>query len=232
MKRVTIPASPDHADRKKRFALEVAIVLGDEIEAKYEVVAKDFPEDLPDFWVDPDDEKKKEIHWLSNFGLLKPDGTFEARLPKGHRYQVEIPIPSSASGKAAKAAGAGAAPSGGTPSIIPVWLICLLAGIGTLLMPGDNSRLHESFTRNVALSSCPIGSLAANTDRRNHVSNFDHPHQAHGSRCLIRHLVRRDGGTARGSAGHTDRSRRSRALCRCGSRNRGVGRVSGHTHRG
>jgi hypothetical protein len=112
MKRVTIPASPDHADRKKRFALEVAIVLGDEIEAKYEVVAKDFPEDLPDFWVDPDDEKKKEIHWLSNFGLLKPDGTFEARLPKGHRYQVEIPIPSSASGKAAKAAGAGAAEQG------------------------------------------------------------------------------------------------------------------------
>ena len=102
MKRVTIPASPDHADRGKRFAQEIAVVLGDEIEARYEVVAKDFPDDLPEFWVDPEDKQKKKIQWISNFGLRKPDGTFEARLPKGHRYQVEIPL--TRSGGAAGAA--------------------------------------------------------------------------------------------------------------------------------
>ncbi len=92
MKRVIIPANPKHTDQRKHFFAEIAIVLDDDIAAKYDVVAKEFPEDLPDFWVDPADNRKKHIRWISNFGLRKPDGMFEAKLPKGQHYQVEIPL--------------------------------------------------------------------------------------------------------------------------------------------
>jgi hypothetical protein len=91
MKRTTIPARPDHADRKKRFTHEISIVLGDEIENDYEVVAKDYPDDLPDSWTDPDDQKEKKIRWISNFGLKKRDGTFDEKLPKGLKYRIELP---------------------------------------------------------------------------------------------------------------------------------------------
>jgi len=91
MKRVTIPARPDHADRKKRFTHEITIVLGDDIENAYEVVEKDFPDDLPDSWTDPDDDLEKKIKWISNFGLKKPDGKFEEKLAKGKKYQIELP---------------------------------------------------------------------------------------------------------------------------------------------
>jgi hypothetical protein len=91
MKRTTIPARPDHADRKKRFTHAVDIVLGDEIENDYEVTEKDFTVDLPDSWTDPDDHKEKKIRWISNFGLKKPDGKFEGRLPKGLKYRIELP---------------------------------------------------------------------------------------------------------------------------------------------
>ena len=91
MKRVAIPAKPDHADRKMRFKHEITIVLGDEIEEDYEVVEKEFPDDLPDSWTDPDDDQKKTISWISNFGLKKPDGKFENKLPKGKKYQIELP---------------------------------------------------------------------------------------------------------------------------------------------
>jgi len=87
MKSVKIPANP-----KKKFTHEIVVALSDDLAAQYEVVAKEFPKDLPDFWVDPEDNRKKEIHWISNFGLRKPDGTFEIKLPKGQRYQVEIPL--------------------------------------------------------------------------------------------------------------------------------------------
>jgi hypothetical protein len=92
MKKVEISARPDHADSKKRFLHDIAIVLGDDIESDYEVVGKDFPDDLPDSWTDPDDGKKKKITWISNFGLKNPDGKFEKKLPKGKKYQVELPI--------------------------------------------------------------------------------------------------------------------------------------------
>ncbi len=46
---------------------------------------------MPDTWIDPDDDKKKKINWISNFGLKKPDGKFEDKLPKGRKYKVEIP---------------------------------------------------------------------------------------------------------------------------------------------
>jgi len=91
MKRVPIPARPDHADRKKRFLHEVTIVLEDDIEDDYEVVEKDFPDDLPESWIDPDDDQEKKITWISNFGLRKPDGKFEEKLPQGRKYQVELP---------------------------------------------------------------------------------------------------------------------------------------------
>ncbi len=91
MKKVPIKARPDHANRKKRFTHDVTIILGDDIENDYEVVAKDFPDDLPDSWVDPDDDQKKKISWISNFGLKKPDGKFEDKLPKGRKYRVELP---------------------------------------------------------------------------------------------------------------------------------------------
>ena len=91
MKTVRISARPDHADRKKRFLHDIDIILGDDIESDYEVVEKDFPDDLPDSWIDPDDKKEKKITWISNFGLIKPDGKFEEKLPKGRKYQVELP---------------------------------------------------------------------------------------------------------------------------------------------
>ena len=91
MKRTTIPASPDHADIRKRFTHAIDIVLGDEIENDYDVVEKDFPDDLPDSWLDPDDKKEKKIRWISNFGLKKRDGAFEEKLPKGFKYQIEFP---------------------------------------------------------------------------------------------------------------------------------------------
>ena len=92
MKKVKISARPDHTDRKKRFLYDVDIVLGDDIEDEYEVEEKDFPDDLPDSWIDPDDEVEKMITWISNFGLKKPDGKFEEKLPKGRKYQIELPI--------------------------------------------------------------------------------------------------------------------------------------------
>lgn len=91
MKKISIKARPDHANRKKRFTHEVTIILGDDIENDYEVVDKDFPDDLPNSWVDPDDDQKKKISWISNFGLQKPDGKFEDKLPKGRKYRVELP---------------------------------------------------------------------------------------------------------------------------------------------
>lgn len=91
MKRVPIKARPSHADRKKRFTHDIAIVLGDDIEADYEVVEKDFPDGLPESWTDPDDGQEKKITWFGNFGLQKSDGKFEDKLPKGRKYQVELP---------------------------------------------------------------------------------------------------------------------------------------------
>ena len=92
MKKVRIAAKPDHVDRRKRFLHDIDIVLDDEIENDYEVVEKDFPDDLPDSWIDPDDEQKKKITWISNFGLKKPDGRFEEKLPPGKKYQIELPM--------------------------------------------------------------------------------------------------------------------------------------------
>ena len=91
MKKVPLKARPDHPNPKKRFTHDVAIVLGDDIENDYKVEDKDFPDDLPDSWTDPDDNKKKKINWISNFGLKRPDGKFEDKLPKGRKYQVEVP---------------------------------------------------------------------------------------------------------------------------------------------
>lgn len=91
MKRVTIPARPNHADRKKRFTHEVNIVLDDDIENDYDVVDKDFPDDLPESWIDPDDNQEKKINWMTNFGLKRPDGEFEDKLPKGKKYRIEFP---------------------------------------------------------------------------------------------------------------------------------------------
>jgi hypothetical protein len=91
MKRVPIKARPDHPNRRKRFTQDITVVLGDDIEADYEVVEKDFPEDLPESWTDPDDGEEKQISWFGNFGLKKPDGQFEDKLPPGKKYQVELP---------------------------------------------------------------------------------------------------------------------------------------------
>ena len=91
MKRIAIQASPDHADRRKRFTHEIAIVLGDDIEQEYDVVAKDFPENLPDSWIDPDTKQRKRISWISNFGLKQQNGTFAYQLPAGKKYQIELP---------------------------------------------------------------------------------------------------------------------------------------------
>ncbi|HBY06980.1 MAG TPA: hypothetical protein DEH22_04035, partial [Chloroflexi bacterium] len=91
MKRTTIPARPDHANKKKRFTKDITVVLGDDIENDYDVVDKDFPDGLPDFWVDPDDQKQENITWISNFGLKNKAGKFDKKLPNGKKYTVELP---------------------------------------------------------------------------------------------------------------------------------------------
>jgi hypothetical protein len=92
MKRVKISARRDHKNRKKRFTHDVTIVIEDEMDEVYEVVDKDFPDDLPDSWIDPDDEKEKKIKWITNFGLKrKADGKFEDKLAKGKKYRIEFP---------------------------------------------------------------------------------------------------------------------------------------------
>ena len=91
MKRTVIPARPDDVDKKKRFTKEIVIELGDDLENDYEVVAKDFPDGLPDSWVDPDDEKQKSISWISNFGLKNKEGKFDKKLPNGKKYKLELP---------------------------------------------------------------------------------------------------------------------------------------------
>lgn len=91
MKKIKIKARPKHANRKKRFTHDITVVLDDDIENDYEVVDKDFPDDLPDSWIDPVTNKKKKIKWISNFGLKKPDGKFEDKLPKGKKYKIELP---------------------------------------------------------------------------------------------------------------------------------------------
>ena len=70
---------------------DVDIVLDDDIEDDYDVVEKDFPDDLPDSWFDPDDNAEKNITWISNFGLKKSDDAFEEKLPKGKKYRIELP---------------------------------------------------------------------------------------------------------------------------------------------
>ena len=92
MKRVRINARPDHENRRKRFLRNIDVILGDDIEADYDVVEKDFPDDLPDSWTDPDDGEEVTITWFGNFGLKRlADDKFEDRLPKGRKYQVELP---------------------------------------------------------------------------------------------------------------------------------------------
>ena len=87
MKRVNIPANA-----KRRFSHDITIELDDDLEKDYDVVEKDFPADLPDSWVDPDDKQRKKISWISNFGLTKKaDGRFEDKLPKGKKYKIELP---------------------------------------------------------------------------------------------------------------------------------------------
>ncbi len=91
MKKFPVKAKPDHKNLKKRFSHEIIIILEEDLENDYEVVGKDFPDDLPDSWMDPDDDKERKINWISNFGLKKPDGKFEDRLPQGKKYKVEVP---------------------------------------------------------------------------------------------------------------------------------------------
>lgn len=91
MKKIKIKARLDHPNPKKRFTHDINIILDGDIENDYEVIDKDFPDDLPDSWVDPDDDQEKKIKWISNFGLRKPDGKFEDKLPKGKKYKVELP---------------------------------------------------------------------------------------------------------------------------------------------
>jgi len=91
MKRVRIQAKPDHEDRKKRFTHDVTVILGDDIEADYDVFEKDFPDNLPEIWEDKEGGEEKKINWFGNFGLKKSDGKFENKLPKGKKYQVELP---------------------------------------------------------------------------------------------------------------------------------------------
>ena len=80
----------DDFDRNTGIAL--LFVDPFDIEADYDVVEKDFPDDLPETWVDPDDRQELTITWFGNFGLKKKsDDKFEDKLPKGKKYQVELP---------------------------------------------------------------------------------------------------------------------------------------------
>ena len=92
MRRVTIPASPQDPNPRKRFRQAVTVILGDDIESDYDANAKDLPDDLPQFWTDPEDNVSKPIEWLSNFGLTRrSDNTPVTRLPEGKKYTIELP---------------------------------------------------------------------------------------------------------------------------------------------
>jgi len=86
MKRVTIPA-----DIQRGFLYAITIVLGDAIEDKYEVVAKDFPAGLPNSWTSPGSFTPGTISWISNFGLMARDSAFVEELPSGEEYTIELP---------------------------------------------------------------------------------------------------------------------------------------------
>jgi hypothetical protein len=89
-----IPASPNNPDRKKRFTQAVDVILGANLEGSYDAAGKDYPDDLPDKWIDPDDKedkKEKDVAWFSNFGLTDKQGRFVPSIPAGDSYTVRLP---------------------------------------------------------------------------------------------------------------------------------------------
>lgn len=92
MKKIRIPASPQDPNPKKRFSQQVIVILPEDLENDYDAAAKEFPDGLPLNWIDPIDEKKKKIDWISNFGLTK-GGEPADKLPEGKKYSVLLPRP-------------------------------------------------------------------------------------------------------------------------------------------
>lgn len=90
MSRNMIPANPQSENSKRRFKQELAVILDADIEKDYVVFEVDFPDDLPEKWLDPDDNLEKQINWVSNFGLSKADGTPVTKLAAGKKYTIEL----------------------------------------------------------------------------------------------------------------------------------------------
>jgi hypothetical protein len=88
MKKVLIPANPQHPNPQKRFLQEVAVILGDDIQKDYAIDAEDFPANLPASWTDPDDHINKNIIWVSSFRLDKTAGATKPGSQK--KYTVEL----------------------------------------------------------------------------------------------------------------------------------------------
>lgn len=92
MKRISIPASPNDKNPKMRFSQEVIVVLPDDLADKYDAAGKEFPDQLPNEWVDPDDKRSKRIDWITNFELTQ--GGASVSLPAGKKYQIFLPASS------------------------------------------------------------------------------------------------------------------------------------------
>lgn len=90
MKRISIPASPNHSNPKMRFTHEVFVVLPDDLENDYHAAGKEHPEGLPTSWHDPVEKKDKDITWISNFGLTQ-NGKHVKDIPEGKKYKVLLP---------------------------------------------------------------------------------------------------------------------------------------------
>lgn len=90
MKTIRIPASPQNPNPRRRFSQEVSVILGDDLEGSFSASEKDFPANLPQDWVDPDDGQRKSVTWLSNFGITTTTGTPVTSIPSGKKYTIEL----------------------------------------------------------------------------------------------------------------------------------------------
>jgi hypothetical protein len=90
VKRISIPASPSDRNPKKRFVQEIIVVLPDDLSDGYDVAGKEYPDNLPNEWTDPDDKRTKRIDWIGSFGLMQK-GAPATSLPAGKKYTILLP---------------------------------------------------------------------------------------------------------------------------------------------
>lgn len=90
MRTITIPTNPNHPEHARRFLQDVSVILGDDLEADYDVFPKPFPVGLPATYQGPSDKASRNITWVSNFELRKKDGTAVGMLENNKNYTFEL----------------------------------------------------------------------------------------------------------------------------------------------